>query len=142
MRDSYALLKMLVMLPLLEAIDALVCFEQSRNVFISDFIGALERCRGYLFTLYGNVSTKFKRDDFHLFNMMLQLSHKSILLKWDANLKVPEEQLVFVFGDHEVAAMHKEKCMTREMFTALVSNIKSQCSGIVSKPVLALSQNP
>jgi hypothetical protein len=138
MRDPYALMGMLAILPLLEAIDALVCFAQSRNVFICDFIAALERCRGQLFTLYGNESTKFKRDDFHSFNMLLQLNHESILLKWDANLNLPEEQLVFVFGDHEVPAMHKGRFVTREIFSDLVRDIKIQCSSALFKPLPVL----
>ena len=71
MRDPYALLGMLVMLLLLEAINALVCFVQARYVFICNFIGALERCHGQLFRLYQNANTQFKRDDFHSFNMLL-----------------------------------------------------------------------
>lgn len=140
MRDPYALMGMLAILPLLEAIDALVCFAQSRNVFICDFIAALERCRGQLFTLYGNESTKFKRDDFHSFNMLLQLNHESILLKWDANLNLPEEQLVFVFGDHAVPAMHKGRFVTREIFADLVQDIKIQCSGALFKPLPVLGR--
>jgi hypothetical protein len=139
MRDPYALMGMLAILPLLEAIDALVCFAQSRNVFICDFIAALERCPGQLFTLYGNESTKFKRDDFHSFNMLLQLNHESIMLKWDANLNMPEEQLVFVFGDHEVLAMHKGRFVTREIFADLVRDIKIQCSDAFFKPLPVLS---
>jgi hypothetical protein len=139
MRDPYALMGMFAILPLLEAIDALVCFAQSRNVFICDFIAALERCRGQLFTLYGNESTKFKRDDFHSFNMLLQLNHESIMLKWDANLNLPEEQLVFVFGDHEVPAMHKGRFMTHEIFADLVRGIKIQCSDAFFKPLPVLS---
>ena len=84
---------------------------------------------GELFTLYGNDSTKYKRDDFHAFNMLLQLSHESILLKWDANLNLPEEQLAFVFGDHEVPALHKGKTVSRETFADIVRDIKIQCSG-------------
>ena len=53
-------LGMLAMLPLLEAIDALVCFSQARNAFICDFIVVLKQCRGQLFTLYRNVDTQFK----------------------------------------------------------------------------------
>ena len=71
----------------------------ARNVFICDFIGALERCHRQMFRLYKNVDTQFKKNDFHSFNMLLQLNHKSIPMKWDTNLNLPKEQLTFVFGD-------------------------------------------
>ena len=123
MKDPYALLGMLAILPLLEAIDTLICFSQSRNVFICDFIGALERCRGKLFTLYQNTETKFTQDNFYLFNMLLQLNHESILLTWDTNLNLPEEVLAFVFGEHQVVVLHKGKEVTQQSLNDLVMDI-------------------
>ena len=100
MRNPYGLFGMLALLPLLEALDALICFAQAQNVFICDFIAALEKCRNHIFTMYRNQDTRFRRDDFHAFNMLLALNHKSILMKWDANLNLPHKVLAFVFKDH------------------------------------------
>lgn len=125
MRDPYSLLGMLAMLPLLEAIDALVCFAQSRNVFSCDFVAALERCRGQLFTLYCNSETFFRRDDFHSFNMLLQLSHESIPLQWETNLNLPESVLAFVFGDQKLTVLYKGSEVTRASLAELV-NVRHQ----------------
>ena len=56
-RDPYELLGMLALLPLLEVLDALICFAQARNVFICDFIAALESYRSHIFTMYQNQNT-------------------------------------------------------------------------------------
>ena len=100
MGDPYGLLGMLTMLPLLEAVNALICFAQACNVFIYDFIAALERCHGHLFILYQSEDTRFRRNDFYTFNMLLALNHKSIPMKWDTNLNLSNKVLAFVFGDH------------------------------------------
>ena len=134
MQDPYALLDMLAMLPLLEAINVMICFAQLRNVFICDFIGALEKCHQQLFRLHRKAETRFKRDGFHSFNMLLQLKHKLISIKWDANLNFPKEQLAFIFGEQQVCALHREKAVTLESFNDLVNDIKLQCSSLVSKP--------
>jgi hypothetical protein len=81
MAKPYTLLGMLALLPLLESIDALISFAQRRDVFVCDFIGALERCKLHLFTYYKNSDAKFNCDDFHAFNQLMSGSHKSILLK-------------------------------------------------------------
>jgi hypothetical protein len=120
MAQPYALLGMLALLPLLEAIDALILFAQKRDVFVCDFIGALERCKIQLFTYYKNSDTKFYRDDFHAFNQLLEGTHKSILLKWDANLNLPCEQLAFVFGTEQVFAVHDGSPVTRDVWAALI----------------------
>ena len=96
---SICLLWHVGLLPFLEAIDALISFPQSWNVFICDFIGALKRCQSQLDILYWNAKMWFRRDDFYNFNMLLQLNHESIPLKWDTNLNLLKKQLAFVFGD-------------------------------------------
>jgi hypothetical protein len=131
MAKPYTLLGMLALLPLLESIDALISFAQRRDVFVCDFIGALERCKLQLFTYYKNSDTKFNRDDFHAFNQFLSGSHESILLKWDTNLNLPCEQLAYVFGTEQVFAVHDGSPVTREVWAALVEDIKANVTGNV-----------
>ena len=133
MRDPYGLLGMLALLLLLEALDALICFAQAQNVFICDFIAALERCRGHIFTMCRNQGTRFRRDDFHAFNMLLALNHESIPMKWDANLNLPHEVLAFVFGDHQLPTLHKGREVTRKSLENIVDDIKSQCSSMYAE---------
>ena len=120
------------LLPLLEALDAL-------NVFIYDFIAALERCHGHIFTMYQNQDTRFRRDDFHAFNMLLALNHESIPMKWDANLNLLHEVLAFVFGDHQLPALYKGRDVTRESLANIVEDIKSQCSDMYAEFFLSFN---
>jgi hypothetical protein len=105
MIDPYVLLGMMALLPLLEAVNSLIEFAQRRDIFICDFVAALETCHNQLFTYYMNQDTRWRRDDFHSFNQLIACSHESILLKWDANLNLQEEHLCFIFGNSEVAAV-------------------------------------
>ena len=109
-------------------------FRPIPRCFTCDFIGALERCRGQLFTLYQNVETKFKRDNFHSFNMLLQLNHESIPFEWDIDLNLPNEVLAFVFGEHQVAALHKGKEVTQQSLNDLVIDIQDQCADYFLPP--------
>ena len=128
---SYTLLGMLALLPLLEFIDALISFAQRRDVLVCDFIATLERCKLQLFTYYKNSDIEFNRDDFHAFNQLMSGSHKSILLKWDTNLNFPCEQLVYVFGTEQVFAIHDGNPITKEVWAALVEDIKANINGNV-----------
>jgi hypothetical protein len=129
MAQPYVLPGMLALLPLLEAIDALICFAQRRDVFVCDFIGALEKCKLQLFTYYMNSDTKFNQDDFHAFNQLLQGSHESILLKWDTNLNMLYKQLAYVFGTKQVLAMHDNSPVMRKVWAGLIDEIKADVSG-------------
>jgi hypothetical protein len=132
MADPYVLLGMLALLPLLESIDSLVAWAQKRDVYICDFVGTLQTCQQQLFTYYKNSNTKYQRDDFHAFNLLLECNHESILLKWDQNLNLPCEQLAFVEGGDHVLASHDGKPVTREVLATLVEEIKEDCSGMSS----------
>jgi hypothetical protein len=94
----------------------------------------LERCKIQLFTYYRNSDTKFCRDDFHDFNQLLEGTHESIFLKWDANLNFPCEQLAFVFGTEQVFAIHDGSPVTRDVWAALIEEIKAEVSGIYPSP--------
>lgn len=71
MLDPYLLMGMVALLPLLDAIDTLVCWAQKSDIFICDFIGALEKCKLQLFTAYRNEDTKCKRDLFDSLNQLV-----------------------------------------------------------------------
>jgi hypothetical protein len=84
MLDPYVLLGMMALLPLLESIDTLICWAQRSDVFICNFVGALDKCHIQLFTYYKNQDTRFRREEFHAFNQLIDYNHETILLKWDA----------------------------------------------------------
>jgi hypothetical protein len=92
----------------------------------------LQTCQQQLFIYYKFFDTKYQRDDFHAFNLLLECNHESILLKWDQNLNLPCEQLAFVEGGDHVLASHDGKPVTREVLATLVEEIKEDCSGMSS----------
>jgi hypothetical protein len=61
MIDPYVLLGMMALLPLLEAVNSLIEFAQRRDIFICDFVAALETCHNQLFTYYMNQDTRIYR---------------------------------------------------------------------------------
>jgi hypothetical protein len=62
----------------------------------------------------------------------LECNHESILLKWDQNLNLPCEQLIFfVDGDH-VFANYDGKPVTKEVLASLMEEIKENCTGMYS----------
>jgi hypothetical protein len=77
MVDPYALLSIMALLLLLEAVNNLIEFAQRRDIFICDFVAILGKCYSQLFTCYVNQETKWKRDDFHSFNQLIAYSHES-----------------------------------------------------------------
>jgi hypothetical protein len=79
------LLGMLALLLLLESIDFLVAWAQKQDVYICDFAGALQKYEQQLFMYYRNSNTKYWRDDFHTFNLLLKYNHESIIFKRNQN---------------------------------------------------------
>jgi hypothetical protein len=71
MLDPYLLMEMMALLPLLEAIDTIVYWAQKSDIFICDFIAALEKYKLQLFTAYKNEDTKYKRDLFDSLNQLV-----------------------------------------------------------------------
>ena len=91
MSDPYVLLGMLTLLLLLESIDFLVAWAQKKDVYICDCASALQKCKQQVFIYYRISNTKYWRDDFHTFNLLLKCDHESNLFKWDQNLNLPCE---------------------------------------------------
>ena len=59
MLDPKTLLAMLVILPLVEAVDALIVFAQKRDVYIGDFIATLLSYKEQLFMFNLDFDTSF-----------------------------------------------------------------------------------
>ncbi len=54
-------------LPMLEYVNGLMKFVQSRNVFMCDYITILKRCHGDLYKMYINLNTCFQAKNFLVF---------------------------------------------------------------------------
>jgi len=94
--DPYTLLRMVAFLPLLDAVDTLVNFDQKRNVFICDFIAAVKIYQASLSTIYVDPATSFGTDEFWSFQNLVDCSHEHIHLKWITDLNDGSAVLVFV----------------------------------------------
>ena len=57
-------------------------FAHSNNVFVCDFVVALEMCDGKIYSLYGDKGTSFKFDKLHAFRDLFECTHESTHLKW------------------------------------------------------------
>jgi hypothetical protein len=64
--------------PFLEAIDILCIFVQQIEIFIYDFVAALQVCEGQLYTLYVDRGTAYGRDELWVFCGLLDCSRDSI----------------------------------------------------------------
>ena len=127
--DPYVLLGMLALLPMLEAVDTLIQWAQKRDAFICDFVAALGTCQTNLYTFYLNAHTTFRRDEFHAYNQVIQCSHEQILLKWEANLNLPCETLMFVVGGEAFYALHDGNTVTREGYATIIASVQQDCKG-------------
>jgi len=59
--------------------------------------------------MYLNGDTAFRKDEFHAYNQVLQCAHEQILMKWEANLNLPYETLMFVVDGEPYYALHNGK---------------------------------
>lgn len=133
--DPYTLLGMTALQPLLETVNTLVEFAQGRNVFVSDFVGALEVCEERLHCLYLDSSSAFATDDFWAFTSLQTLTHKVIHLKWVEDLNDSSEQLAFMVNGDKLFAKTKlpgsqvVKPVDHETYNTLIKFVKAECEG-------------
>jgi hypothetical protein len=127
--SPYLALGMTCLLPLLECINSLVKFAQSRNVFICDFVGALTICQAQLFEIYVDDGKAFGTHHFVDFRQMVECRHEQIHVKWDLDMNHSLEVLAFTVGGRILPAKHDESCVSKEAWSSLVADVKAECSG-------------
>jgi hypothetical protein len=116
--------------PMLESIDALCVWAQKSDVFICDFIAALEVCEGQLYTFYVDHTTSYGRDDFWALSALLECSHELIQLKWICDLnETSEAHLAFMVAGEQHFAMHGGEHVSRATFSEVVATVKRECAG-------------
>lgn len=64
--DLSTLLALPCFLPLLELVNSLITFSQSRNVFVLDYIVAIKICQSKVYEMYVDSSTSFEGEKFQL----------------------------------------------------------------------------
>jgi hypothetical protein len=62
--DLHILLGSSCLLPLLEAVNALIKFAQGRDIFICDFVATIKICQVDLYMMYSYSSNNYQREHF------------------------------------------------------------------------------
>ncbi len=151
--DPTCLLGMSALLPLIECLDSLITFTQKRDVFICYFIGAVKVCEGKLYNMYNCHSGASNTDEFFSFKSITEGTHDHIHTRWVQNdpenptmfdLNYNVEHLAFVVNGSNIFAKRKNEMtgrmepITREIFGAILNDVKTQCSGILTLPLSPL----
>lgn len=92
--DLETLLGLASVVPLMEAIQSLTKFAQSRDVGISDFVAVVKQWHIQLYSLYMDPSIAFKGNEFSLYKDFTKIQWDTILMKWVNDLDTSEEHLV------------------------------------------------
>jgi hypothetical protein len=127
--DPYLALGMTCLLPLLECINCLVKFAQSRYVFFCEFVGALTICQARLFEMYLDEEKAFGTHHFLDFKQIVECRHVQIHVKWDLNMNDSLEVLAFTIGSRIFPAKHGEGSVSKEVWATLVAEVKAECAG-------------
>jgi hypothetical protein len=62
--DPEVLLGLYCIMPLLEAVDTLCIFAQHSDIYVYDFMAALDICKAQLYSLFVDRGTSFGKDEF------------------------------------------------------------------------------
>ena len=138
MTDIKCLLTLATMLPLLEAVKALVIFAQSPSVYVCDFTRAWSLYISYVNDLYCT-KIAFISYAFSCFKKICDLSHENIRLRWHPNVNDCVEYLIFEAhlststGSHLNATClnhvtHLKNFVTRELFDRTISEVKVEAA--------------
>jgi hypothetical protein len=73
-------------LPLLECVNELMKFAQSKDVFISDYFAVVKICQATLYMTYMDPETSFQKQHFHMFCDMVEDHSFTISQEWVTNL--------------------------------------------------------
>lgn len=129
MLDPYYVVGMICLLPLLEVVDVLIQFSQQRDVYVCDFVGALQKCLGKLFEMYKGHGSAYCGPEFvHLANL-LELHYDQIFLSWSSMDLNDVQHLQFVLNGEELTARHEGAIITRETWMTLAEDVKKECAG-------------
>lgn len=132
MKDPYCILGMTCLLLLLETSNALVVWVQKRDAYICDFVIGLVKYQGTLFRHYEDQDTAFGRNDFKVFQRLMECSYGEISLRWQTDKNVPQQYLAFTWGtrpNDSVKALHEGQPITRSAYADNVPSIKSARAG-------------
>jgi hypothetical protein len=126
--DFESLLSLPAMIPLLDCVNDLIKFAQSRSVFICDFVTAVKVCQGELFQKFVDEGTAFQGNCFQNFCNIIADSSEIIDFGWFPDLETHEDFLSM----HVLDAKHmcykvvegRTVPVNRELFDTTVEEVK------------------
>jgi hypothetical protein len=128
--DVGNLLALPCILPLLESIDSLMRFAQSRDVFVSDYIAAVKICQAKLYQFYCDPETSFGRSHFQQFCDIVDDHSFTITQEWMTDLTDGSESLSFIVNGRSYPAhtlclvIGKKEKVGRDDFEVVISTVK------------------
>ena len=140
MADIKCLLTLAAVLPLLEAVKALVVFAQSPNVYVCDFTRTLSLCISDVNDLYCT-NNAFISYAFSCFKKICDLSYEGNRLRWHLDANDCIEHLVFeahlsTSTDSHLNATcidhvtYLRSFVTKELFDRTISEVKVEVAGM------------
>jgi L-rhamnose mutarotase len=98
------LLGLSCLLPLLEAMHALIKFAQRKDIFICDFVATVKFCQENLYMMYSNPSNNYQREHFQVFSNVVENNFATIMQDWVIHLNNGTKTLVFHMVGHSYVA--------------------------------------
>ena len=116
-----------------------VCSED--DVFVHDYLASVQVLKNDLHRLYLDVKTMFPQEIFWDFNMLVEVRHNQIPMKWmaeefDLNLDGVEFLTFKPRTEYSMHAIYKDPVtrapipITKDIFTAIVDGVKAQTSSV------------
>jgi hypothetical protein len=138
--DIQVLLGLAAILPMLRLTNKLMKYAQRNDVFVSDYLAAVEELKSQLRNLYLEERTKFTQEIFWDFNMLVEVRHDTIPMNWETNpldLNLEGiEFLSFTPGEgHSMRAIYRDPVtrvaipVTKDIYVAIFQGVKAQASG-------------
>ena len=145
--DIQILLGLSGLLPLLKCVHSLMQFAQGRDVFVCDYVSAIQMCIAEVFSFYLDDSTAFTDDVFWDFKGLVAVKHDAIPMGWvqsafDLN-EDATDVLHFTPTGHIIPATHRNGAtcspLTRGVFDGIVFDVKQACRGKITADPLSVS---
>jgi hypothetical protein len=143
--DVHTLLALPCLMPLLESVNHLIEFAQSRSVFVTNYINAVKMWQAKIFMMYYDPDASFSPVHFPLFNDIVTNHSYTISQEWVTNLNNGSETLAFwitnhTYTAHQLGAHREHFPVSRDNFLVAVSSIKGQCSSATELLIEELSR--
>lgn len=128
------------LLPMLRSVHSLIKFSQSREVFVCDYVAAIQICVAEVQAMYVDEVTAFKQDLFWDFNALNEIRHDAIPMSWVTpalGLNQVGETLYFTPGDHSIQALTlnanggSSTPISRELHASICDDVRAMCKGII-----------